>query len=312
MVGLIGWVANPESVDRLCTGRPETTEHPRIIGRYNVRPDRGLKSRSDRPWLWCSHCQKFNHWAGYVAESDVGVRYLVGGDCGANHYGGENFRAAIRSYHEAERRDNLSRRIGLIKADLEALRDYAQALVNSPGYRAIRDKADELKRASENLVIRLRASSISGSMSVLEPAKSETGRDTLVPVQLGRLEGSVLVNDQLSNSVKAYLEALDGFDGIEPLELSNGEMTRLIKSFDETWDRVSEASNDCSNASRFFSLSNLQRLKRWSIPLKNFLAIEWNNNELVIWDSQRGSTSVRPLQAIQLPVADLHRESLAA
>lgn len=67
----LGLVKDPALLENVTTERPDPTHEPVIIGRYDVTPPGGKESIDNDKWIWCSHCQKLNHWKAMSLKVEI-------------------------------------------------------------------------------------------------------------------------------------------------------------------------------------------------------------------------------------------------
>lgn len=91
------------TLSNLTTAKPDPDIRPKIVGYYDEKPFGGRLSNPDIPFLWCCHCQKRTHWKGYVVDNGTGVTFMIGSECGKEHYGAD-FEAVEKTFRDQQQR----------------------------------------------------------------------------------------------------------------------------------------------------------------------------------------------------------------
>ncbi len=141
--------SDPENIAGLNGGAPDPDAHPTIIGYYDETPPGGRKVNPDAPMIRCCHCGLRRHWKGYVVRDDRDQLYIIGAqNCGHDHYGGERFEGAEKTFKEEQERQRALRRWHNMMELVPAIRAEVAALLSCDALRQIERKRDEIKRAS--------------------------------------------------------------------------------------------------------------------------------------------------------------------
>jgi hypothetical protein len=117
----------PDGDPELVTTRPSLDPLPVLIHSYDLTPPNTTNRLNEAPMVWCSICQKVNHWKGWVCESaDGAARFLVGDVCAKRRLGAENHGNLVNVYEALANRSAALKR----QAELLPLLPAAQATLD--------------------------------------------------------------------------------------------------------------------------------------------------------------------------------------
>ena len=154
-------VDNPEALSSLVQELPHT-DNPEIEYAYDVTPPKSVK----RDRVWCAHCEKHSHWRGYVLRTETGARYLVGKDCGLEHYGA-NFRLIEREFDSLRKRKHYLERLDEARAAWPAASDELNALSASKAFGQMNAMRNGLRRYFPELYPKLEEAAKRGGVLIV-------------------------------------------------------------------------------------------------------------------------------------------------
>lgn len=136
-------IDDPEGLDNLSKLVPHTNQTPVIEYIYNVTPPKG----ESRPYVRCTHCNRPNHWRGYVMRCRDGVRFLVGIDCGTTIYGA-NFLLIEQDFSTQRRRQAYLQRLENIRFAFPSMLQALKELPRDPVF-------DQYESCRQDLRVRM-------------------------------------------------------------------------------------------------------------------------------------------------------------
>ena len=312
-------IADPATVDGYTRDRPDQAHAPEIIGEYDLSPAGGMRTNPDGPWLWCCHCQKDNHWRGFVIANATGNRYSIGKDCAAKHYGIE-FVSARRTFKDEVTRKGLLERLGAINAVAEEIEVVISQILHSPSLSMIDAKRAEIEKASANAAFLLASAAhtrtpLHEEVQVRDLA-AELARDDKLPADadrppiyklerraIGLIDGSAVVRnqddcrDRLLGLRRAVRQACAIHNGDTDAVKTN-TMKKLVVEAESAHRAAEERLAEYRHAPDFFSATNVDRMARWSVSQSGFTIRPSGGG---IEFSAAASTTVQMLGAVSLP-----------
>ncbi len=284
-------IDDPAATENYSRAKPDPRLEPTIIGHYDLRPTGGRKRLKEEPFFWCCHCQKDNHWSGFVVTNETGGSYSVGKDCAASHYGVE-FTRIRRNFSDLASRQGVLERLGHIRGGAAKLDAAIAVILKGPALAAIDAKRKEIERAHPNAAYLLSAAANSGSdlhediqvrdASAERKRADRLGeRDPKTPIwrnereSLGPLDGRALMRTQ--SDCRDRLIALRGSVAravaayrADTNAMTTGELTKLVRLVEAAHAEAMDAVSDYRRAQAFFSPRNLERISRWSASHRDF------------------------------------------
>ena len=276
-----------------------------IVGQYNCTPEGGRSRNPDGPWIWCCQCQMPKDWKGYVVEDCNQVRYLIGGNCGQQHYGALRFGAAKRAFHSFGKREDAIKRLNVIASAASEILSEIDNLVSCPALQKIESKRAEMQSACPDLVMRLSSVSLTGVLSAHEPSRNERGDVSAILVSIGPLLGSSLIQLEIRSIAEDARQSIrDAQIAIENVEsLMTADIVKFHNKVGKFLNELLKYRDRMKDAPVFFSKSNVSRLERWSRPYaRNFFSVNMDDTGgLIINDSSRGIRKIDPLESLNVP-----------
>jgi len=303
----LGWVKNPQKLPGLVREKPNASEHPRIVGRYNVRPKGGRDRNRNGPWLFCNHCQQAKHWEGYVLSAPDGKRFLIGSECGPLHYGAKRFTAARNAFKQIEERDSLRRRGAYLHSIAGQIAKEAQALITSEGLAAAEEASRLIQLASPDMFARLHSTVLTGEpLTTFTMVRGTSGKMEPAQRSIGRLEGAAVISCHVRTEARAMLVALQALESITAQDWEEREPSALldiIRAVERAATKILLERRNLLKAADFFSGRNRRRLEQWGAPLRRFIYLDISGDVMVISDtrSKSGTVQIQPLDRISLP-----------
>lgn len=284
-------IQDPAAVPGYSRDRPDIRLEPTIIGHYDLRPTGGRKRLQEEPYFWCCHCQKDNHWSGFVVTNQGGRSYSVGKDCASSHYGVE-FSRTRRNFADLTNRQGVLERLERIHAGASLLNAEMSRILQGQALAAIDMKRKEIEKANPNAAYLLSAAANSGAdlyedVQVRDAAAERKradrlgDRDPKTPIwrsersRLGPLEGAALVRTQFDCrdrliSLRSTIQKANAAWRDDTNRLTTGELTRLVKKVEEAHAQAKAGLTEYSQATAFFSPRNLDRISRWAAGRRDF------------------------------------------
>jgi hypothetical protein len=284
-------IDDPAATEGYSRNKPDTRLEPTIIGHYDLRPTGGRKRLKEEPFFWCCHCQRDNHWSGFVVTNETGESYSVGKDCAASHYGVE-FTRIRRNFSDLASRQGVLERLSHIRSGAAGLDAAVAVVLKGPALAAIDAKRKEIEKAHPNAAYLLSAAANSGSdlhedVQVRDVAAERKRADRLgkrdprTPIwrserrSLGPLDGGALMRTQfdcrdrliaLRTSVARAVAAYRA----DTNAMTTGELTKLVKAVEAAHAEAMDGILAYCRAQAFFSPRNLDRISRWSASYRDF------------------------------------------
>jgi hypothetical protein len=134
---------DPENLPCLIHAVPTRGEIPIIEFAYDFRG-------SKRSLIRCVHCKHTNHRAGFVLKLPDDRRFLVGHNCGRNHYGAD-FETLKNDFYRAKERALLLKRMQNLTARLPEFNDYLFKFRTHPSLRAFTQFREKFRKTMPRL-----------------------------------------------------------------------------------------------------------------------------------------------------------------
>lgn len=313
-------IADPTKVDRYTRDRPDQALAPEIIGEYDLTPPGGMRANPDGPWVWCCHCQKDNHWRGFVIANATGNRYSVGNDCAAKYYGIE-FSSARRTFKDEVTRKGLLERLGALSAAAEGIYAVIAEALHSSSLSMIDAKRKEIGKACANAAFLLSSAAHSGTplheQVQVRDLAAELARDDKLPADadrppiyklerraIGLIDGSAVVRNQDDCrdrllSLRRAVRQVRAMHKGDTDAVTTETMKKLVVEAESAHRAAEERLAEYRRAPDFFSATNVDRMARWSDSQSGF-TIRPNEDGIEIITSTK-SAIVRRFDAISLP-----------
>ncbi|CAM3225828.1 GcrA family cell cycle regulator [Sphingomonas zeae] len=314
-------IDDPAGIEGYSRNKPDTRLEPTIIGHYDLRPTGGRKRLKEEPFFWCCHCQKDNHWSGFVVTNETGRSYSVGKDCAASHYGVE-FTRIRRNFSELTSRKGVLERLGRINGGAAGLDAAIAIVLKGPALTAIDAKRKEIEKAHPNAAYLLSAAANSGSdlhedVQVRDIAAERKRADRLgerdpkTPIwrsergSLGPLDGSALMRTQFDCrdrliALRASVARAVAAYRADTNAMTTGEITKLVKAVEAAHADAVDGISAYRRAQAFFSPRNLDRISRWSASYRDF-SISAVDGGLAIRSADDEVRRVTPLPTLVIP-----------
>lgn len=300
-VPFLGWIADPEALPGLSRSRPDSDANFIIVGRYRRVPEGGRRLNPTGPWIWCCHCQKESHWEGFVIQTQDDTLHLIGNDCGLQHYGADRFKTAQNVYRDIEKREKLFMDVERLKLASQQILYDLDRIIGSEFYKNILEIRQQIKRSSPDVLNRIRSAAIIGNLITYEPIKNEKGNNDVARVNLGPLEGDILV---LEHELVAIQEVRQVIFDLQKIDINSSDTATLKnnkKRVGYGLKAIVDLMHRFEDADKFFSERNVNRMIRWSGHLRKFFSISFQYPNIIIQDSNARISEITPLKTRKLP-----------